>query len=84
MYLRCFTEGTEPKEVETQGVFRRNVSRYKMIQGVLYRKGFSMPLLWCVDELEQVRIMQDVHEGVCGNHIGGRSLAVKVLRAGFF
>lgn len=80
---RWFNEGKEPEEVKSQGVFRRNVSRYRIIQGVLYRKGFSMPLLQCVDELEEVRVMQEVHEGVCGNHIEERSLAVKVLRAGF-
>ena len=27
--------------------------------------------------------MQKIHEGICGSHIGGRSLAMKVLRAGF-
>lgn len=37
-----------------------------------------------MDEVEKIRIMQEVHKGLCGSHIGGRSLAVKVLRAGFF
>ncbi|XP_025702637.1 uncharacterized protein [Arachis hypogaea] len=28
--------------------------------------------------------MDEVHEGVCGTHIGGRSLASKILRAGYY
>nr|KYP52415.1 Pro-Pol polyprotein [Cajanus cajan] len=27
---------------------------------------------------------REVHEGICGSHSGGRTLAMKVLRAGFF
>ena len=30
------------------------------------------------------RIMVELHEGICGSHVGGRSLASKVIRAGFF
>ena len=28
--------------------------------------------------------MAKLHEGICGSHVGGRSLASKVIRAGFF
>ncbi|GMP47971.1 hypothetical protein CsSME_00015490 [Camellia sinensis var. sinensis] len=28
--------------------------------------------------------MQKIHEGICGNHSGGRSLAQKILRTGYF
>ncbi|XP_057760837.1 uncharacterized protein LOC130981250 [Arachis stenosperma] len=28
--------------------------------------------------------MEETHEGICGTHIGGRSLATKVLRAGYY
>jgi len=55
-----------------------------MIEGCLYRKGFSLPLLKCLDEVSKARMMQEVHERVCGNHIGRRSLAVKIVRAGFY
>ncbi|MCI44404.1 hypothetical protein A2U01_0065643, partial [Trifolium medium] len=41
-------------------------------------------MLLCVSEGEARRIMEEVHEGSCGSHIGERSLAGKILRAGFF
>jgi len=84
MYLKWFKEGEEPTDMEAKGVLRKNANKYNLIQGILYREGFSMSLLRCVDELEKVRIVQDVHEGLCGNHIEGRSLIVKILRVVFY
>ncbi|KAK1576232.1 hypothetical protein Q3G72_012078 [Acer saccharum] len=33
---------------------------------------------------EANQILKDIHSGVCGNHTGGKSLAHKVLRQGFY
>src|ERR1044072_9947149 len=63
---------------------RREATQYAMVGGVRYKQGFTTPLLRCVS-LEQSRnIMKEVHEGVCGSHIGGASLAAKELRVGFY
>ena len=45
----------------------------------LYRRGFSTPLLKCVDLEEENYILWEIHEGVCGNHARGQSLAHKAL-----
>jgi len=31
-----------------------------------------------------MRIMSELHEGVCGSHVDGRALASRVLRAGYY
>ncbi|GAU30847.1 hypothetical protein TSUD_365550 [Trifolium subterraneum] len=36
------------------------------------------------EKAESRRILNEIHNGSCGSHIGGRSLAGKVTRAGFF
>ena len=41
-------------------------------------------LLKCVDEIESKRILIDMHEGVCGGHYMAKTIAHKVLRAGFW
>jgi len=28
--------------------------------------------------------MAELHEGICGSHIGGRALVLKAIRAGFY
>ena len=31
-----------------------------------------------------MRIMAELHEGICGSHVGGRSLGSKVVRTGYY
>ncbi|XP_057418338.1 uncharacterized protein LOC130712521 [Lotus japonicus] len=62
----------------------REASFYTMVGDELYQRGIMSPMLKCVDVRDAQGIMAEVHEGVCSSHIGGRSLAVKVLRAGFY
>ncbi|XP_057442036.1 uncharacterized protein LOC130733791 [Lotus japonicus] len=61
---------------------RREASFYTLIGGQLYRRGIMSQMLKCVDTDKSQDIMAEVHEGVCSSHIGGRSLAVKVLTQG--
>ncbi|GKV28900.1 hypothetical protein SLEP1_g37888 [Rubroshorea leprosula] len=44
----------------------------------------SMPLLRCLTPYEAEYAMREVHEGVCGTHIGGKTLAQKLLRHGYY
>ncbi|MCI50007.1 putative protein NYNRIN-like, partial [Trifolium medium] len=41
-------------------------------------------MLLCVSEVEAKRIMDEIHGGSCGSHIGARSLVGKIIRAGFY
>ncbi|KAK3005279.1 hypothetical protein RJ639_017547 [Escallonia herrerae] len=52
--------------------------------GVLYKKSFSLPYLKCLTPKEADYALQEVHEGICGQHLGGRNLAHKILRQGYF
>jgi len=63
---------------------KKNSSRFTLIDGELYRFGFMHPLLVCVHGEKCVRIMAELHEGICGSHIGGRALATRTLRAGYY
>ena len=38
---------------------------------VLYKKGKDQILLRCVDPFEPNRIVEEIHEGVCGTHANG-------------
>ena len=59
---------------------RYRSTRYTILRGELYRRGFSKVLQRCVAGKETEKILKSVHSGVCGNHTGGKSLAHKVLR----
>lgn len=75
----------DPSEVEQYTKEqRREASHYTLLDENLYRRGFSVSLLRCLPPEKYEAVMSEVHEGVCASHIGGRSLACKVLRAGFY
>ena len=73
-----------PKNKTKSRVLRLKVARYVIYDNKLYRRGYSMPLLKCVAPSEARYIMREIHEGICGNHAGGQSLAFKTLRQGYY
>ena len=50
----------------------------------LYKRGFSTPLLKCVDLAQGNHILQEIREGICSNHASRQYLAYKALRQGYF
>ena len=73
----------EGKVSEDKNEARRikyQANKYIIMNEKLYRRGYVMPNLRCLwpDEVEYV--IREIHEGVCGNHSGKRSLAQKALR----
>ena len=55
-----------------------------MVNGTLYKRGFTLPLLKCVSPEERNYILRETDEGIYGSHSGARVLAHKVVRAGFY
>ena len=63
---------------------RKRETRYTILNDTLYKRGFSMPYLKCVNKEEAKYILEEIHEGVCEDHVGLRSLVRKVIRTGYF
>ena len=59
-------------------------AHFVLIKGILYKRGFSRPYLKCLIPEEADYVMQQVHEGICGNHSGSRSLVHKLIRVGYY
>jgi ribonuclease HI len=57
---------------------------FALLEGQLYKKGISQPMLKCVTETEGIQILSEVHSRTCGSHSGPRALAAKVIRQGFY
>ncbi|XP_074346264.1 uncharacterized protein LOC141685038 [Apium graveolens] len=68
--LAYLKEGSLPDEKNEARRIKYKATRYVIYDGVLYRRGFSVPLLKCMDVDECNNILRDVHEGICGNHSG--------------
>ncbi|XP_020205543.1 uncharacterized protein LOC109790741 [Cajanus cajan] len=82
--LDFILHGKEPDEPLAAKNLRTQAARYSVIGGELYRRVFSTPLLKCVDSAQSDYVLREIHQGICGSHSGGRTLAAKVLRAGYY
>ncbi|CAL2237119.1 unnamed protein product [Prunus armeniaca] len=76
-----FTLPADPAEVRR---VRYRSARYLIINGALHKRGFSLSYLRCLTPEEGTYVIREIHEGICGNHSGARSLAHKVIRQGYF
>ena len=45
----------------------------------LYRKSFTDPYLYCVHPDKEQELLFEIHEGICGSHVGGRSVAHRAI-----
>jgi ribonuclease HI len=59
-------------------------ARYTLLGEILYRRGYTLTLLKCLSATEAEYVLKEIHEGVCGSHSGGRVLAHKAVRAGYY
>ncbi|KAL0451876.1 UNVERIFIED_CONTAM: hypothetical protein Slati_1165700 [Sesamum latifolium] len=87
-------EGTYEAKEEKEGLLPENrweaarlktrATRFIIQEHILYKKSYTHPLLRCLSTEEGIHILQEIHSGCCGAHVGTRILANKALRAGYF
>ena len=84
LIISFLQDGHLPQDIEKARKVKRRVARFMILNDTLYKRGFCMPYLKCVDEEEAKYILEEIHEGVCRDHAGPRSLVSKVIRTGYF
>ena len=50
----------------------------------LYQRSFGGPYLLCLHPEKVSELLAELHDGVCGSHVGGRSLAHRVMTQEFW
>ncbi|CAL9031392.1 unnamed protein product [Prunus brigantina] len=80
-FLQNQTLHADPAEARR---VRYRSARYLILNGALYKRGFSLPYLRCLTPEEGNYVLKEIHEGICGSHLGARSLAHKAIRQGYF
>ncbi|XP_012435102.1 uncharacterized protein LOC105761746 [Gossypium raimondii] len=63
---------------------RRLGSDYVLYEEILYKRRNDQVLLRCVEAVEVKRILEEVHEGVCGMHANGFTIARKIMRFQYY
>ncbi|KAL0303534.1 UNVERIFIED_CONTAM: Gag-Pol polyprotein [Sesamum radiatum] len=83
-FMNYLKEGILPDDPIKAKRLKFKATRFTIIGDDLYKRTVDGPLLKCLDEERAQYVLQEIHEGSCGNHAGGRSLAQKIKRQGYF
>jgi ribonuclease HI len=76
--------GIDARSTEAARVLRKSKG-FVLVDGKLYRRSArSGVLMKCVTKEDGYDILQEIHEGICGNHAASRTLVGKAYRAGFW
>ncbi|XP_073041804.1 uncharacterized protein [Primulina eburnea] len=77
-------EGKLPDNPRVARKLRIKCSCYVIVEEVLYQRYFAGPLLRCLSYQEADYVLQEVHEGCCGNHLGAYALAKESIARRLF
>ncbi|XP_021757444.1 uncharacterized protein LOC110722484 [Chenopodium quinoa] len=72
------TDKNEAQKIKKDSIW------FIIFQGILYKRGFSLPLRRCLTAYESERLIEEIHEGDCGNHSGGRSMSLEAMKRGYY
>ena len=74
-----------PEERIEADKVRRKATRYWLSENQkLYKHSFSGPYLLCVHPELTESLLEELHEGICGSHTGGRFLAHRAITQGYW
>ena len=72
-YLR---DGTLPSDRKDAKRVLYQATQYTLIDGNLYKWGLSLPLLRCLCPEEGAKVLEELHVGVCSNHVKSQAFYV--------
>ncbi|XP_023898431.1 uncharacterized protein LOC112010319 [Quercus suber] len=82
--LSYLQDGWLLQDIEEARKVKKRAARFTIMNDSLYKRGFPMPYLKCIDESEAKYILEEVHEGICRDHTSPRSLVSKIIRTSYF
>ena len=78
--LGAYPDGANKREHYS---IRMMATQYILYGGQFYRISYDGIHLCCLKKEEAERVMEEVHQGICGPHMNGRMLAKKILKIGY-
>ena len=82
--IQFLREDTLPEEMIEADKVRRKATRFWLSENQkLYKHSFSGPYLLCILPEMTESLLEELHEGICESHTGGRSLAHRAITQGY-
>ena len=77
-------DDTLPEEKSEAEKIRRKTPRFWLSEDhKLYKRSYSGLYLLCIHPEASKLLLEELHEGICGSHTGGRSLSHKAITQGY-
>ena len=83
--IQFLREDTLPEEtIEADKVRRKATSFWIFENQKLYKRSFLGPYLLCIHPEMTESLLEELHEGICRSHTGGRSLVHRPITQGYW
>ena len=73
-----------PSNLDEAKKIKKRAARFTVLNDELYKRGFLQPYLRCVEEEKAKYVLEEVHRGIYGDHMGAKSLVRKIVKACYF
>ena len=78
-YQRYLAEELLPAEPTEAKTVKRNAGKYTLIDGKLFRHGYTHTILTCMSGYQCTHIMAELHEGIYNSNKGVQAISLKVI-----
>ena len=83
--VRFLKDDILPEEKLEAEKIRRNAYQFWLSKDhKLYKCSYSGPYLLCIHPEASELLLEELHEGICGSHTGGRSLSHRAITQGYW
>ena len=72
------------KFLESDTLLEEKIEAEKIRRKKLYKRSFSGLYLLCIHPEMSELLLEELHEGICGSHTGGRSLSNRAITQGYW
>ncbi|XP_071727778.1 uncharacterized protein [Rutidosis leptorrhynchoides] len=79
-YLRYLHDGGLSVDKTEARRIKVTAPMYEVVNGTLYQKSYNGLLLRCLTNDEALKVVKEMHEGVCSQHSGFRTVASRIMR----
>ena len=80
----CIATGELPNDRDKAHKVLVQSARFSMIDGQLYKRSLGGSYLMCLTPEQGQYVLAELHEGICGNHPRGRTLAHRAHTQGYY
>jgi hypothetical protein len=85
LFIDYLSEQKVPSDKNLAEQLIRRAKSYVLVGDKLYRRGASFGVLMkCVPRQEGKDILEEIHNGVCGNHVSSHAVVSKAFRRAFY